>query len=56
MFEQVTVNREVFGNGENLLICGSVMKLPEEIRTKLSIHFIRRFEAAAEIALLKEKA
>ena len=32
MFEQVTVNREVFGNGENLLICGSVMKLPEEIR------------------------
>ena len=31
MFKQVTVNREVFGNGENLLICGSVMKLPEEI-------------------------
>ena len=33
-----------------------VQELPEEIRTKLSIHFIRRFEAAAEIALLKEKA
>ena len=32
MFEQVTVDREVFGTGENLLICGSVMKLPEEIR------------------------
>ena len=31
MFKQVKVNREVFGNGENLLICGSVMKLPEEI-------------------------
>ena len=32
MYEQVNVEREVFGNGENLLICGSVMKLPEEIR------------------------
>jgi len=32
MFEQVKVDREVFGSGENLLICGSVMKLPEEIR------------------------
>ena len=32
MFEQVKLDREVFGNGENLLICGSVMKLPEEIR------------------------
>ena len=32
MFEQVKADREVFGNGENLLICGSVMKLPEEIR------------------------
>ena len=31
MFKQVKVNREVFGNGENLLICGNVMKLPEEI-------------------------
>ena len=33
MFEQVRVDREVFGNGENLLVCGSVMKLPEEFRT-----------------------
>ena len=33
MFEQVKVDREVFGNGENLLACGSVMKLPEEFRT-----------------------
>ena len=32
MVEQVRVDREVFGNGENLLICGSVMKLPDEIR------------------------
>lgn len=32
MNEQVRVNREVFGNGENLLVCGSVMKLPDEIR------------------------
>ena len=32
MAEQVKVVREVFGNGENLLACGSVMKLPEEIR------------------------
>ena len=32
MLKQVRVNREVFGNGENLLVCGSVMKLPEEIR------------------------
>jgi DNA modification methylase len=32
MIEQVKVDREVFGNGENLLACGSVMKLPEEIR------------------------
>ena len=32
MTEQVRVDREVFGNGENLLVCGSVMKLPEEIR------------------------
>ena len=30
--EQVKVDREVFGNGENLLVCGSVMKLPDEIR------------------------
>ena len=32
MFNQVSVNREVFGKGENLLICGSAMTLPEEIR------------------------
>ena len=32
MFEQVTVNREVFGNGENLLICGNILKPPEEIK------------------------
>ena len=32
MFEQVKIEREVFGTGENLLVCGSVMKLPEEIR------------------------
>ena len=32
MNEQVRVDREVFGNGENLLVCGSVMKLPDEIR------------------------
>ena len=32
MYKQVRVNREVFGNGENLLVCGNVMKLPEEIR------------------------
>ena len=30
--EQVKVDREVFGNGENLLVCGSVMNLPDEIR------------------------
>ena len=33
MFEQVSVSREVFGNGENLLICGNVMRLPEELKT-----------------------
>ena len=32
MAEQVKVDREVFGNGENLLMCGSVMKLPDELR------------------------
>ena len=32
MFEQIKTEQEVFGNGENLLICGSVMKLPESIR------------------------
>ncbi|MBR3332903.1 MAG: site-specific DNA-methyltransferase [Clostridia bacterium] len=32
MTEQVRVDREVFGSGENLLVCGSVMKLPDEIR------------------------
>ena len=32
MFKQVSVNREVFGSGENLLVCGNVMALPQEIR------------------------
>ncbi len=32
MFEQVNVEREVFGNGENLLIRGNVMALPQEMR------------------------
>ncbi len=32
MFEQVNVEREVFGNGENLLMRGNVMALPQEIR------------------------
>ena len=31
MFEQVGVHREVYGNGENLLVCGNVMSPPEEI-------------------------
>ncbi len=32
MFRQIPVRREVFGGGENLLVCGDVMELPEEIR------------------------
>ena len=32
MFKQVNVDREVFGNGENLLMRGNVMALPQEIR------------------------
>ena len=32
MFKQITVSREVFGTGENLLMCGNVMALPQEIR------------------------
>ena len=32
MAKQVRVDREVFGNGENLLLCGSVMRLPPEIK------------------------
>ena len=32
MFEQVNIEREVFGNGENLLMRGNVMALPQEIR------------------------
>ena len=32
VFEQVSVNREVFGAGENRLICGNVMSLPDEVR------------------------
>ena len=33
MFEQVSVEKEVFGAGENLLQCGNVMALPETFRT-----------------------
>ena len=32
MFEQVNVQKSVYGAGENLLICGDVMQLPKEIR------------------------
>ena len=32
MFEQITVDKEVFGKGENLLRCGCVMAMPPEIR------------------------
>ena len=32
MIRQVRVDREVYGNGENLLLCGNVMRLPAEIR------------------------
>ena len=32
MYEQVRIERTMYGEGENLLICGSVMKLPKEIR------------------------
>ena len=32
MAKQVRVDREVFGNGENLLLCGNVMRLPPEIK------------------------
>ena len=32
MYRQVRVEREVFGNGENLLTCGSVLSLPEEMQ------------------------
>jgi len=32
MYEQATAKRAVYGQGENLLICGSVQKLPPEIR------------------------
>ena len=32
MLKQCDISREVFGTGENLLICGSVMALPPEIR------------------------
>ena len=41
MFEQVRVDREVFGKGESLLICGSVMKLPES-----SAHWRERYSAS----------
>ena len=32
MYKQIPVSREIFGNGENQLICGDVMKLPESVR------------------------
>ena len=32
MYKQIPVSREIFGNGENQLICGDVMKLPEIVR------------------------
>ena len=32
MFEQVSVEKEVFGQGENLLRCGNVLALPQEFR------------------------
>jgi len=32
MFEQIQIEKEVFGSGENLLRCGNVMSLPAEIR------------------------
>ena len=31
-WEQVSVDREVFGQGENLLRCGNVMSMPDDIR------------------------
>lgn len=33
MYQQVPVNRSVYGKGENLLACGSVQRLPKEIRS-----------------------
>ena len=32
MFEQISVDREVYGQGENLLRCGNALAMPEEIR------------------------
>ena len=32
MFEPVSVEKEVFGQGENLLRCGNVLALPQEFR------------------------
>ena len=32
MFEQIQIQKEIFGEGENLLRCGSAMALPKEIR------------------------
>ena len=32
MFEQISVDKEVFGQGENLLRCGNAMAMPPEIR------------------------
>ena len=33
MFTAVRADREVYGNGESLLMCGSLMRLPEEWKT-----------------------
>ena len=32
MFKQTMVTREVYGEGSDLLVCGDIMRLPEEIR------------------------
>jgi len=32
VFEQISVEKEVFGAGENLLMCGNVMAMPKEMR------------------------
>ena len=32
MFEQIGIEKEVFGSGENLLQCGNVMSLPQTFR------------------------
>ena len=32
MYRQIAVNRAVYGKGTDLLVCGSVQRLPKEIR------------------------